>query len=154
MNDVSTITFNEKGEAELMAIDISQEDTALLTKQLMEQMSTVGFCQIVNIPGHDEDKLLEAIKAFSAIPLEDKMKLALQHYRNENTNLFHGYFPFLERDVANKEFFQLSRPTSDLSEWEKNGCPLYQDAPWPQNSLDLGIDWVLETFREHWERMH
>ena len=73
MNDVGKIKFNENGEAELMAIDISQEDTALLTKQLMEQMSTVGFCQIVNIPGHDEDKLLEAIKAFSAIPLEDKM---------------------------------------------------------------------------------
>ena len=68
-------------------------------------MSTVGFCQITNVPGHDEQKLLKAIKAFHSIPLKEKMKLALNHYNKKNKNLWNGYFPFLKKDVANKEFF-------------------------------------------------
>jgi hypothetical protein len=39
-------------------------------------MSTVGFCLIENVPGHDEDVLMGAIKAFYAIPLEEKLKCA------------------------------------------------------------------------------
>ena len=71
----------------------------------MKQMSTVGFCVITNVPGHDEDELLEAVKAFFTVSDKEKMKLALKHYNPKNKNLYHGYFPFLEKDVAHKEFY-------------------------------------------------
>jgi len=136
-------TIDDDGKVDLFAIDMSQKDLKNITKQLMEQMSTVGFCQITNVPGHDEGKLLDAIKAFHAIPLDEKMKIALNHYNPKNKNKWNGYFPFLERDVANKEFFQLSRPFEDISEWERKGCPLYEEQPWVKDSEKLGLDWVL-----------
>ena len=52
----------------------------------MEQLSTVGFCQLVNVPGHDELQLLRAIQAFHAIPLEEKMKVAPNHHNSKNKN--------------------------------------------------------------------
>lgn len=82
-------------------------------------MSNLGFCLITNVDGHDEDKLLEAIREFHAVPEKEKMKLALNHYNRKNKNIYHGYFPFLEKDVAHKEFYQLGRPRSDYSDWEK-----------------------------------
>ena len=39
-------------------------------------MSTVGFCLITNVEGHDEDSLFEAIKAFHDLPLELKIQMA------------------------------------------------------------------------------
>lgn len=55
---------NDKNEVELFAIDMSQDDKQSIIKQLMNQMSTVGFCLITNVLDHDEKGLLEAIKAF------------------------------------------------------------------------------------------
>lgn len=48
-------------------------DKAQIVKQLMAQMSTVGFCLLTNVPGHNEDELLEAIKEFHSLPLSVKM---------------------------------------------------------------------------------
>ena len=110
-------------------------------------MTSVGFCYIVNVPGHNEAKLLKAIKAFHALKDEDKMKLALNHYRRENPNIYHGYFPFLKNDVAHKEFYQLGRPLRDYSKWEREGCPFYHDSPWLGNSTALGLDEVFETYQ-------
>ena len=44
-------------------------------------MSAVGFCLITNVKGHEEDSLLEAIKAFHDLPLEVKILMAPKHYR-------------------------------------------------------------------------
>ena len=97
-------------------------------------MSTVGFCLITNVQGHDEDNLFKAVKAFHSVPDKEKMKLALNHYNRKNKNIYHGYFPFLKNDVAHKEFYQLGRPLSDYSEWERKDCPFYHDTPWFANS--------------------
>ena len=43
---------------------------------------------------------------------------------------------------------------SDISEWERKGCPLYEKTPWPKNSTELDLDWVLKTFEQHHKRMH
>ena len=90
---------------DLVAIDFSEKDDKKLTKQLMDQMTSVGFCFIKNVPGYNEQKLLKAIKAFHNVSDKDKMKLALKHYRKQNPNIYHGYFPFLKKDVAHKEFY-------------------------------------------------
>ena len=114
----------------------------------MHQMSTIGFCLITNVPGHNEDEYLEAIKKFHSIPLEEKMKLALRHYVPGNKNIIHGYFPFLENNVAHKEFYDMARPLSDISKWESEGCPLYEENAWPENSTELGLDQVKIKFEQ------
>jgi isopenicillin N synthase-like dioxygenase len=43
---------------------------------------------------------------------------------------------------------------SDISDWERKGCPLYEGNTWPKNSKELDLDWVLEVFEQHHKRMH
>ena len=93
----------------------------------MEQMSSVGFCLITNIPGFDEEELFKAVKAFHDIPLAERMKIALQHFNSKNKNTYRGFFPFLVGDVSLKEMYDMSRPYSEINEWEKRHCPLYQE---------------------------
>ena len=38
-----------KKEVELFAIDMAQDDKSNIVKQLMKQMSTVGFCLVTNV---------------------------------------------------------------------------------------------------------
>ena len=51
-------------QASLVAIDMSQTDKSQIVKQLRAQLSTIGFCLVTNVPGHNEEELLEAIKTF------------------------------------------------------------------------------------------
>ena len=46
----------------------------------MEQMKTVGFCLIKNVPGHDEDENISAIKEFYSLPEKVKMTMTLKHF--------------------------------------------------------------------------
>ena len=53
--------INSAGTLELASIDFREKNDSLITQQLMDQMKTVGFCQIVNVPGHSEAKLKKAM---------------------------------------------------------------------------------------------
>jgi hypothetical protein len=52
---------------ELPALDMEAPESEIIP-QIIEMFSTIGFLLIRNIPGHDEDELLKACKAFHAIP--------------------------------------------------------------------------------------
>ena len=97
-----------------------------MIKDLMKQMSTIGFCLITNVEGHDEESLLDAIKAYHNLPLEVKLSMSPKHINSKNDNLYQGYFPFLDNDVALKEFYSMPRPFEDLSDWEAKGCKMYE----------------------------
>ena len=149
-------------QAQLVAIDMSDTDKSQIVKQLMAQMSTVGFCLVTNVPGHNEEELLEAIKCFHNLPIEEKMKMAPKHFNQENSNTVHGYFPFLENDPSFKEFYDMARPLSDISKWEKGGCPLYEEQRWlddsgnacGENNSNLKLEWVHKKFTQHFSSMH
>jgi hypothetical protein len=51
-------------------------------------MSTIGFCLITNVEGHDEDSLLEAIKGYHNLPLEVKISMAPKHINSKNINIY------------------------------------------------------------------
>jgi isopenicillin N synthase-like dioxygenase len=99
---------------------------------------------------------LKALKAFHGLPIEEKMRMAPKHFNQENSNRFHGYFPFLENDISHKEFIDCGRPCfEDISEWEKNGCPLYEENPWTANFVSGGENaWIKETFDNQFNLMH
>jgi len=40
------------------------------------------------VPGHDEDEIIPAIKAFFALPDKVKMTMALKHFCQENENIY------------------------------------------------------------------
>jgi len=41
--------------------------------------------------------------------------MAPKHFVKENKNTYRGYFPFLEGDTSHKEFYDMSRPLSEIS---------------------------------------
>ena len=51
-------------DTSLFAIDMGNISDDELVEQLMFQMSNIGFCLLTNVPGHNEEEMLEAIKAF------------------------------------------------------------------------------------------
>jgi len=51
-------------------------------------MSTIGFCLITNVEGHDEDSLLAAIKAYHNLPLDVKLSMSPKHINPENEHLY------------------------------------------------------------------
>ena len=77
----------------------------------MSQMSNVGFCLITNVPGHDEGRMLKALKGFHELPIEEKIKMAPRHFNQGNQNRYHGYFPFLANDASHKEILECGRPS-------------------------------------------
>ena len=111
----------------------------MIVNQLMDQMTTVGFCLITNFEGHDEQSLLKAITAFHYLPLEKKLMLSPKHVTPGNANGYQGYFPFIDGNVALKEFYSMPRPFSDISSWEKEGCKLYEEIPWFE---DPELEWI------------
>ena len=119
------VSESKENPYELAAIDINSPDKEATIAQLMEQMSKVGFMLIDNVPGFAEDELLKAVKAFHNIPLEMKMKLALKFFNNETKNVYRGYFPLMDNTPIHKEFYNMTRPLEDISQWEASGCTAY-----------------------------
>lgn len=56
----------------------------------------------------------------------------------------------MEGDASHKEFLDLGRSIEDISEWEKNGCPLYEANPWVKGESED----IKETFENHYKVMH
>ena len=156
MSTNSQNSASESKEFELFAIDMAQKDKSQIVNQLMSQMKNVGFCLITNVEGHDEAKLLAALKAFHGLPIEDKMRMAPKHFNPDNGNMFHGYFPFIENDISHKEFLDCGRPNfADISDWERNGCPLYEENPWTEKFQSGGeLEWIKQTFDDQFYLMH
>ena len=62
-------------------------------------------------------------------------------------------FPFLDNDISHKEFYDMQRNIKDISEWEKNGCALYEKNPWLTGELEAKHSWIKETFDKEFEIM-
>mmetsp|Transcript_5858 Transcript_5858/g.9445 ORF Transcript_5858/g.9445 Transcript_5858/m.9445 type:complete len:144 (+) Transcript_5858:186-617(+) len=127
-------------------------------------MKNLGFCLLKNVKGHDEAELLEAVRTFHSLPLELKMAMAPKHLNGDSSKtIYRGYFPFFEDDPSHKEMYDMGRPLSDISSWERKNCPLYEDSPWIEDGLlteKMGIDELAklkkarEVFNNHWRLMH
>ena len=118
-------------------------------------MTTVGFCLITNVPGHNEKKLMKAIQKFHSLPLDVKMKMAPKHWNPKSKHIYQGYFPFCKGYVSNKEFYSMPRPFEDISEWEREGCKMYEPIPWIENmKLKKEYEEVKNIFEDHFKIMH
>ena len=80
------------------------------------------------------------------------METTPHHLNPENEHIHYGYFPFIKGDVSHKEFFSMGRPFSDIGEWEKNGCALYEELTWIKD--DTENRWILDEFQATFKRLH
>lgn len=126
---------------ELPAIDMSPScdadgdvREARIVAGIMEMCTTLGFFQLKNVPGFDENELLSDIKEFHALPDDVKRTITLKHYNSENSNIYRGFIPFIDNDPSHKEMFDMGCDYSKLSEEEKKHSPLVEETPFPNDS--------------------
>ena len=81
------------------------------------------------------------------------MTLAPKHYVNQNQNIYQGFFPLEKKDDAHKEFYQFGIDYNDVSEWERDGCALYEAVPWFKQPEHKKYDWIIREFKMHYKRM-
>ena len=115
----------------------------------MNQMSTVGFIYLKNVPDYDQQELFKAIKSFHHdIPLEDKDQLKLKHFNKQNINKMHGFFPFVDNDPSHKEFYDMAALLKDVDKDEVKNCVLYEETPWLKNDPENKYLWIRKAFEK------
>mmetsp|Transcript_8744 Transcript_8744/g.10000 ORF Transcript_8744/g.10000 Transcript_8744/m.10000 type:complete len:352 (+) Transcript_8744:432-1487(+) len=129
-------------EFSLHAIDIQSEDRDAIRNEIFEQMTTVGFLLLENIPNYDEEKYLKACKAFHALPKDIKEQLYTRANKKENSNQYRGYFPFKSNDASHKEFYDMSFDITKFPEDEQK-YPLYEQTPFPDGEE---YEWIQQEF--------
>jgi isopenicillin N synthase-like dioxygenase len=117
----------------------------------MEQMQTLGFLVLTNVPGFDEPQLLEAAKWFFSLTPEEKTKLYTSTYNPANHNHYRGVYPFIENDPSHKEIYDIGCNYKEVSEEEKQ-FTLQEETPWPQG-LDKS-EWFSNFMISHYKAMH
>ena len=82
-------------------------------------MSTLGIVYLKNVDGFDEAGLLNDIREFHDMPDEVKHTLKVRYYNPENSNIFHGLFPFIDNSPSHREIFDMGSPIEDADENER-----------------------------------
>ena len=121
----------EKDLVELPAIDMSEPPSKLIP-QLIKMLTEVGFLQLKNVPGFDEETLLKDTKEFHSMPAEVKKMGWPNHLNKENKNIYRGWFPFMDNDPSHKEFFDMGLPLREYSH-EHKLFPIVEDNPMPKD---------------------
>lgn len=85
----------------------------------MDQMETLGFLLLSNIPGYDEDALFAHMKWFFALSDDIKRKLYKNHFNKENPNYYRGFAPFIANDPSYKELYEIGLDLTKVSDKEQ-----------------------------------
>ena len=129
---------------ELPAINMNDKEEKIV-KAIYEQMTTLGFLQLKNIKGFDEEALLRDIKAFHTMPESEKKHLYTKQFNKANKNMFHGLFPFIDNDVSHKEFFDMGSPYEDADREERKQY-LVEQTPLPTSKK---FKHLADKYRKH-----
>ena len=101
-----------------------EEDKIVFAKEIVNEFQEVGFLRLVDIPGFDDSELLESIKYYYGRSKEEKMKLALKRFDNNNENEYRGYMPLVKNlpDFKEQTDFgnhSIEPPAKNAPEYEK-----------------------------------
>lgn len=115
----------------LEAIDMSKSEEEIVP-QLMNNLRNVGFLTLKNVPGYDEGRHFQAVRAFyTDIPESEKKQMIMKNHCPENKNIFRGLSPVVGNDAAHKEMYDMGGSLNKVSNSHlKYG--LYEETPFPQ----------------------
>lgn len=134
----------------LEAIDMTLPEEQIVPK-LMQNLTSVGFLTLSNIPDYDETDHFKAVRAFyKDIPEEERAKLVWHNHNPQNQNYYRGLTPFVGNDPAHKEMYDLGCSLNLVSD-ENLKYPLYEDTPFPPQDE---YRWIRLEFERLYNRMH
>jgi len=105
-NEGPTVQF---AQLNLATIDMmnARRNKSQAALKVYKALSEVGFAYIVNIPEFEPDLLLKHTKWYFELPLEVKMHMAKRPFRQENKNIFRGYYPVIPGGHSFKEALEI-----------------------------------------------
>lgn len=128
VNEQSVVDPNDMVSLEAIDMTLSEEE---IIPQLMNNLRNVGFLTLKNVPGFDEGRHFEAVRAFyQDIPAEERRRLIWHNHCPENKNYFRGLTPFVGNDPSHKEMYDMGGSVSQVSD-DHLKYALYEDAPFP-----------------------
>mmetsp|Transcript_87409 Transcript_87409/g.209118 ORF Transcript_87409/g.209118 Transcript_87409/m.209118 type:complete len:378 (+) Transcript_87409:27-1160(+) len=134
--------WNEEGELlNLHVIDLGRDDDQV-RRELMQQLSSIGFLVLTNVAGYDEAAYMDACQALHALPEQEKRALYLRKDEAGNNNVYRGYQPFKPNDPSHKEFFDQGLSLDKINA-EEQQMPLYEVTPFPGEAK---LQWIERTF--------
>ena len=74
---------------------------------IMNELKTIGFFVITNVPGHDEEKLLYWGKWLCSLSKEEKDRMTKKYWNPNNSNIYRGFAPFINNDPSHVEIFDM-----------------------------------------------
>ena len=80
---------------ELVELDPKSDEFKRKGKEIVEEFKTVGFLRLVDLAEFDDQEFLNQLKWFHSQSFDQKMKIALNRFKSDNTNLYRGYMPLL-----------------------------------------------------------
>ena len=117
---------------ELPIIDLARTDREALAKDIVEALENIGFLYIDNVNGLDFNKLYESCKWFFNQPTSIKDELTRKHWKEDNPNVYRGYFPVVEGEPSRKEGFEFARDIKPNDPTVKPGNWFYEPSVWPK----------------------
>lgn len=119
-------------DVSLPVVDLSSPDRLGNARAIVHAMETIGFLVLDNIPGYDEQKLLEATRWFFDLPLERRMRVSRKKWNEHAKNLYRGYFPVDHEAISFKEGLEMGPEIPENDPELITGFPFVEHNSWPQ----------------------
>ena len=94
---------------------VKEENKITFAKEIVKEFQEVGFLRLVDIPDFEDSELLESIKYYYGRSKEERMKLALKRFDNNNENEYRGYMPLVKNLPVFKEQTDFGNQTIEPS---------------------------------------
>jgi len=114
---------------ELQGVDWTWSDERK-RETIMNELKTVGFFVVTNVPGHDEQKLLDYGKWLCALTPEEKSRITKKYWNPASPNCYRGFAPYTDNDPSHVEIYDMGMDFDKVTPGEQE-YQIHEETPWP-----------------------
>ena len=127
-----TSSTEQKFQLPIIDLDKANIDRQTVAKDVLHALENIGFLYIDNIKGIDYEKLMAACKWFFGLPIEEKHTIMRNFWKDDNPNVYRGYFPVIKEKPSRKEGFEFGRDVKPDDPTIQPGNWFYEPSVWPK----------------------
>lgn len=99
-------------------------------ESILNELRTVGFFLITNVPGHDEEQLIKWGKWLCGLSKEEKDRVTKRFWIPTNENRYRGLAPFIDNDPSHVEIYDMGMDFDKVTP-EEQEYSIHEQTPWP-----------------------
>ena len=104
-----TSSTEQKFRLPIIDFDRAKTDRQAVAEDVLHALENIGFLYIDNIKGIDYEKLMVSCKWLFDLPIEEKHAIMRKFWKDDNPNVYRGYFPVVKDKPSRKEGFEFAR---------------------------------------------